>query len=130
MICSRSQFNVDKALFELRRGSGDRVAGAVCHIGRETDRRLLVETTLKRFNNINNLVSTVGVHIHKESLLTCPQAAWDKLFEGNMTSTLALCREVLPVMKANGKGSILFTTSAEAYTCYHTVGKPLLPCIY
>ena len=118
MVCSRSQVNVDKSLLELKEGANrkDDVQGIAAHIGKDTDRELLIEETLKRFGSIDCLVSTVGVHIHHGSIVTCDLGAWRKLFEGNVTSTLFLAKDVLPVMKDRGKGSIVFTATIEAFS--------------
>ena len=85
MVCSRGQHNVDRSLVDLKKAAPceDNVAAQVCHIGREDDRKRLIEQTLRKFGGINSLVSTVGVHIHNANILTCPKKTWDKIFEGN-----------------------------------------------
>lgn len=48
MISSRKQVNVDKAVDTLRTEHGDEsVAGVVCHVGKDEDRKNLISEVMK-----------------------------------------------------------------------------------
>ena len=43
MVSSRKQDNIDEAVASLRREVGNTVCGTVCHVGKEEDRKQLIE---------------------------------------------------------------------------------------
>ena len=48
MVSSRKERNVERAVERLREGGGRDVGGVVCHVGKEEDRRTLLQEVGRR----------------------------------------------------------------------------------
>ena len=73
----------------------------------------LAEQALQRFGRIDGLVHTVGTFAMADIEAADP-AHWEQLFAANLTTTLNMCRAVVPVMRAAGRGCIVTIGSAAA----------------
>ncbi|XP_006821850.1 dehydrogenase/reductase SDR family member 4-like [Saccoglossus kowalevskii] len=69
MISSRKQENVDTALAKLKSENLTKVAGVVCHVGKEDHRNKMIQETLKQFGGIDILVSNAAANPYFGSLL-------------------------------------------------------------
>ncbi len=73
----------------------------------EESAKNMVTETIRRFNQVNILVNTVGGYragepIHETSLET-----WDFMFRLNARTLFLTCKAVIPHMLANGSGKII-----------------------
>lgn len=76
-------------------------------VTREDEWAALVEGTLRRFGRIDVLVNNAGVGLPTGSLLDVEDAAFDRLYQVNVKSIYHSARHVVPVMRAQGGGSIV-----------------------
>ncbi len=75
--------------------------------------KALVGQALERFGRIDGLVNTVGTFAMGD-IDDADPAQWEFLFKVNLTTTLNMCRAVIPTMRAAGRGSIVNTAAGAA----------------
>ncbi|XP_064359377.1 dehydrogenase/reductase SDR family member 4-like isoform X4 [Dromaius novaehollandiae] len=114
VLSSRREARVAAAVAQLRR-RGLGVSGVVCHVGRPGDRQRLVDTALERHGGIDILVSNAAVNPVMGSALEADEAAWEKLFQVNVTAAAMLIKLVVPHMEKRGGGSIVLVSSLAGY---------------
>jgi 3(or 17)beta-hydroxysteroid dehydrogenase len=83
----------------------------------EDDWKRAVAQTVASHGTLNSLVNAAGIEgdlVHGTPEQTT-MAEWRRVMAVNLDGTFLGCREVLPVMKRNGEGSIVNISSAVAY---------------
>ncbi|XP_078315063.1 dehydrogenase/reductase SDR family member 4-like [Crassostrea virginica] len=121
MISSRKQKNVDACLQKLK-SMGIEASGIVCHVAKKDDRQKMIQKTLDDFGGIDIFVSNAAANPHMGPLLTCPEEAWDKIFDTNVKATFMLCKEIVPHMEKRGGGSIVVVGSFAGYKPSEVIG--------
>lgn len=111
VISSRKPENVSKALERLKLSGFSDVIGVKCHVALENDRQQLLETAVKNYGKIDIFVSNAAVNPAVGSVLDCPEDAWDKIFDVNVKSAYLLAKDVVPILKKQSNGSIIFVSS-------------------
>ncbi|XP_068777932.1 dehydrogenase/reductase SDR family member 4-like isoform X1 [Struthio camelus] len=121
VLSSRREERVAAAVAQLR-GRGLSVSGTVCHVGRAQDRQRLVDTALERHGGIDILVSNAAVNPVMGSALEADEAAWEKIFQVNVTAAAMLIKLVVPHMEKRGGGSIVLVSSLAGYMPFPALG--------
>ncbi|XP_048782092.1 dehydrogenase/reductase SDR family member 4-like isoform X3 [Lagopus muta] len=121
LLSSRRQHNVDAAVQKLR-AQGLEVSGVVCHVGQPQDRQRLVQTALDTYGAIDILVSNAAVNPVMGSTLEVEEAAWEKIFQVNVTAAAMLVKLVLPHMEKRGGGAVVLVTSVAGFIPNPTLG--------
>lgn len=93
--------------------AGHRVMFATADVSRKDQVEAAVETVRKALGPVNVLFNHAGTIVIKPFLET-EEADWDFLFDVNVKSMYLMTRAVLPMMLAQGKGSIVCTSSISA----------------
>ncbi|XP_059621766.1 dehydrogenase/reductase SDR family member 4-like [Phlebotomus argentipes] len=114
VVSSRKQENVEKAVETLRKEDIEAI-GVKCHVSNAEERANLLSEAVKKFGGVDILVSMAGVNPHVGSLIDCPESAWDKAFNINLKSSFLMTKEVIPLMRKQGGGSILYMSSIAAF---------------
>ncbi|XP_014343859.2 dehydrogenase/reductase SDR family member 4-like [Latimeria chalumnae] len=114
VVSSRKQPKVEKALEQLKAENLD-VSGMVCHVGKEEDRKRLVNSTMERHGGIDILVSNAAVNPFIGNMLDSTEGVWDKIYEVNIKAAFLLVKQVVPHMEKQGGGSIVIVSSASGY---------------
>ena len=111
VIFCRHKEHVTKAIAELT-GFGDRenIFGLVGDVRRERDVKRMVARCLKHFGRIDVLVNNAGVAAYKE-IEGITRKVWDDILDTNLKGCFLFMRQVIPVMKKQGKGIILNISS-------------------
>lgn len=78
----------------------------------EVDR--LVRTVLERFGRIDVLAFTAGTNVPKRSLKELTLENWDLLLRTNLTGAFLCTRAVLPAMREQRDGLIIYVSSVSA----------------
>ncbi|CAB3992828.1 dehydrogenase reductase SDR family member 4-like [Paramuricea clavata] len=122
VISSRKQHNVDETCRKLQ-SEGLDVLGMVCHVGKNDDRKNLVNKTLEKYGKIDILVSNAATNPIYGDTLSASEKAWDKIFDTNVKATFLLIKEVVPHMKEQKiKGAITVVASIAGLNPFPALG--------
>ena len=115
MISSRSQEACDEVAKEFT-DEGLKAVGISCHIGKEDQRKNLVDKTIEAFGRIDVLVNNAAINPVFGPIEDVDPAIFDKIMDVNVKAPWSLSNLVLPHFQANKNGSIINIASVEALT--------------
>ncbi len=115
VISSRSQEACDEVVGEFA-AEGLEAIGIACHIGKEEQRKHLIDTIIKAFGRIDILVNNAAINPVFGPIENVDPEIFDKIMDVNVKAPWALSNLVLPNMQKNKKGSIINIASVEALT--------------
>jgi NAD(P)-dependent dehydrogenase (short-subunit alcohol dehydrogenase family) len=115
VISSRSQEACDEVAKEFT-AEGLKATGIACHIGKEDQRKNLVEKTIEAFGRIDVLVNNAAINPVYSPIEEVDPTIFDKIMDVNVKAPWSLSNLVLPHLKANKNGSIINIASVEALT--------------
>lgn len=110
VISSRKQENLDKAAEEITGKTGGKVLPLALHIAKMDQTKPFVEQVMKEFGRIDILVNSSGSSFMVD-LLDVEEWQWDTVMNVNLKGPFFLAREIAPIMKEQGGGSIINITS-------------------
>jgi len=111
VIFCRHQGHVKQAIDQLQRlADSQKVLGLVGDVRKREDVRRIVRGCLKSFGQIDILVNNAGIAAYKE-IEKITEEQWDDILDTNLKGTFLFVREVLPVMKKQGRGIIINVSS-------------------
>ena len=112
-ICSRTEEKLAKAAEEIRKATGAEVLAVPADVSEPAAVKELVRKTVGHYQKVEILVTNAGgpPFGHFNDL---PEDVWEKALRLNLLSTLNLCREAVPHMKAGNWGRIINITSFVA----------------
>lgn len=111
VVSSRKPDNVVAAVNKLKNEGHSDVIGIKCHVSSADDRKKLFDETIKNFGKIDILVSNAAANPAIGSVLDCSEEAWDKIFDVNVKSSFLLAKEVVPILRKQQSGNIIFISS-------------------
>ena len=115
VISSRNQEACDAVVSEFEK-EGLNAVGIACHIGKEEQRKNLVDTVVEKLGRIDVLVNNAAINPVYGPIENVEPDIFDKIMEVNVKAPWALSNLVLPHMQSNKKGSIINIASVEALT--------------
>lgn len=115
VISSRDQKACDAVVSEFK-AEGLKAYGFACHIGKEDQRKNLVDQTISKFGGVDILVNNAAINPVFGPLEDAGEAAFDKIMDVNVKAPWMLSNLVLPSMQERGGGSIINLASVEALT--------------
>ncbi|TBN38333.1 SDR family oxidoreductase [Paracoccus subflavus] len=106
---------------EIIRSEGGTVEADVCDVSQADAVKASVARAMEAFGRIDVLHNNVGI-IDPGGPEDLTEEQWDRLMAINVKSLYLTCREVLPIMTAQGKGSIInissiASTHSLGYSC-------------
>jgi NAD(P)-dependent dehydrogenase (short-subunit alcohol dehydrogenase family) len=109
LICARDQALLADAAGELERmaAPGQLIAACAADVSRPAEAVGVIDTALRRFGQLDILVSNAGIAGPGGSLEHLEWAAWVRTVEVNLFGSVLLCRAVLPHFKQRGRGKII-----------------------
>ncbi|MCK4274068.1 MAG: SDR family oxidoreductase [Dehalococcoidales bacterium] len=110
VISSRKQENLDKAAEEIKSKTGGKVLGIASHIAKLDQTKPFVEQVMKEFGRIDILVNSSGSSF-MVALTEMEEWQWDAVMNVNVKGPFFLAKEIAPIMKEQGGGSIINITS-------------------
>jgi NAD(P)-dependent dehydrogenase (short-subunit alcohol dehydrogenase family) len=110
VISSRKQENLDKAAEEIKSKTGGKVLGIASHIAKLDQTKPFVEQVMKEFGRIDILVNSSGASF-MVALTEMEEWQWDSVMNVNVKGPFFLAKEIAPIMKEQGGGSIINITS-------------------
>lgn len=112
-ICSRSEEKLNSAAADIRQRTGTEVLPLRADVSLPSEVKTLVQKMVEHFGKLEILVSNAGGPPFGH-FLDLPEEAWERALHLNLLSTLHLCRESVPHMRAAGWGRIVNITSFAA----------------
>ncbi len=111
VVCGSRQESADKAVSKIKESCPDAdVMGVGFDINDIDEIHGMVESVVSRWGSIDVLVNNAGVTSTK-SLLEMSVEDFTSVIDVNLVGPFKMIREVAPVMKENGGGSIINTSS-------------------
>ena len=115
VISSRSQEACDEVVAEFKK-EGLKAVGIACHIGKENQRKNLVDKAIEAFGRIDVLVNNAAINPTFGPIEDVDPAIFDKIMDVNVKAPWSLSNLVLPHLQKNKNGSIINIASVEALT--------------
>ena len=112
-ICARTEEKLLQAAEDIRRRTGAEVLAIPADVSVAAEARMAVQKAFAHFGKLDILVTNAGGP-PPGHFLDLPEEAWQKALDLNLLSTLHLCREAVPHMKAAGWGRIINISSFAA----------------
>jgi NAD(P)-dependent dehydrogenase (short-subunit alcohol dehydrogenase family) len=112
----------DEAVVEAAEEVGGDAMGMVADVSRSDDVQAYVRAAVAEFGRIDCFVNSAGIEGRIAPTAEYDEAMWDRVIGVNLTGTFLGLRHVLPVMIAQGKGSIVLLSSSAG-----VIGTPRMP---
>jgi 3-oxoacyl-[acyl-carrier protein] reductase len=112
-LCARREESLEKAKAAIVSVTKADVLAIKADLLKGEDLKALVQTVEERFNRIDILVGNSG-HIPYGSLFELSESDWYHAFDLLVMSMVRLTRLVIPLMRVQKKGNIVFLTSSVA----------------
>ena len=113
VISSRSQEACDEVVKEFKKDDLKAI-GIACHIGKEDQRKNLVDETIKQLGRIDILVNNAAINPVFGPIEDVDPSIFDKIMD--VKAPWALSNLVLPHLQKNKNGSVINIASVEALT--------------
>ncbi|MGV8911998.1 MAG: SDR family NAD(P)-dependent oxidoreductase [Rhodoglobus sp.] len=94
---------------EIRAADGTAVAISA-DVSNEDDIQRIIATTVEEFGGVNVVFNNAGI-IRRTTAVETTAEEWDRVFGVNVKSIFLMCKHIVPIMAANGGGSIVNTGS-------------------
>ncbi len=117
IIASRHEDELHAAAAEIRHGLETGVATIVADMTKRADVKRLAETATHAFGKIDILVNNAGSNT-PQPVDAIKDEDWDRILELNLTSCMALTRDVVPQMKQHRWGRMIFLSSIMGLSSY------------
>src|SRR5262249_49306221 len=99
VIASRHEDQLKAALDEILAGTGRKGIYVVADVSKRNDVKNLARTAVDRMGRVDILVNNAGMNA-PQAIDEVSDETWDRVVEVNLTSVMALTRELVPQMKA------------------------------
>ena len=110
IISSRHQDELDAALVQITDGLDVKGLTVVADMTNRDDVKRLAETALSEMGRVDVLVNNAGSNVPEE-IDEITDENWDRIIELNLSSCMALTRELVPQMKERGWGRVIHISS-------------------
>jgi len=110
VVSSRKLSSVEEVAEKIR-AKGVRSLAVAAHVAKVEDSKNLVDTVMKEFGRIDILFNNAGTNPYHGPLLGAEEWAWDTTFNVNLKGPFFLAQLVAKVMKEQGGGSMINTSS-------------------
>ncbi len=131
VIASRHEDELKAALDEILAGTGRRGAYCVADVSVRDHVKTLARFALDKMGRVDILVNNAGMNV-PQAIDAITDETWDRVLEVNLTSVMALTRELVPQMKERRWGrvvhisSVLGQTSKEKRNAYSATKSALI----
>ena len=121
IISSRKQENLDKAAEEINAKTGGKVVGIASHLGKMDQIKALVDKIKADYGGLDILVNSSGSSFMVD-LMDVEEWQWDNVMNVNVKGPFFLTRELVPLMRERGGGSIINITSYMGFRVEQSLG--------
>ena len=102
--------------------AGGRAIAIAAHVGYREQLQALVDGTIAQWGGIDVLVSNAAVNPYFGPLSGIEDAAWDRVMNSNVRSTMWLAQMAFPSIAARGGGAAIFLASIAGITGSAKIG--------
>ena len=110
VIASRSEGELKSALDDILAGTGRRGAYCVTDVSVRDDVKKLAQFALEKMGKVDILVNNAGMNA-PQAIDAITDETWDRVLEVNLSSVMALTRELVPQMKERRWGRVVHISS-------------------
>jgi NAD(P)-dependent dehydrogenase (short-subunit alcohol dehydrogenase family) len=110
VIASRQESELKAALDEILAGTSRQGAYCVVDMAKREDVKKLAKFAVERMGKIDILVNNAGMNA-PQAIDGITDETWDRVVEVNLTSVMALTRDIVPQMKSRRWGRIVHISS-------------------
>ena len=121
VISSRKQENLDKVATEITAKSSNKCIGIAGHLGKLETIKVLVDTVMAQFKRIDIVVNSSGSSF-MVPLVNVEEWQWDNVMNVNVKGPFFLLKQIAPIMKEHGGGSIINISSYMGIRTEETLG--------
>lgn len=97
--------------------AGGRAVVIECDVRRGKSVSRMVESTVQQLGRIDVLHANAAIQINKPAA-EITEEEWDQLHGVNLRGVFLTCKHVIPVMRRQGKGAIVISSSGHAFATY------------
>jgi NAD(P)-dependent dehydrogenase (short-subunit alcohol dehydrogenase family) len=113
VIASRHENELKAALEEILAGTGRRGAYCVTDVAVRDEVKSLAKFALEKMGKVDILVNNAGMNA-PQAIDAITDETWDRVLEVNLSSVMALTRELVPQMKQQRWGRVVHISSIMA----------------
>jgi NAD(P)-dependent dehydrogenase (short-subunit alcohol dehydrogenase family) len=110
VIASRHESELKAALEEILAGTGRRGAYCVTDVSVRDEVKKLAQFALEKMGKVDILVNNAGMNA-PQAIDAITDETWDRVLEVNLSSVMALTREIVPQMKERRWGRVVHISS-------------------
>jgi dehydrogenase/reductase SDR family protein 4 len=110
VVASRKLADLEQVAEQVK-AKGVRSMAIAAHVAKIEDSKNLVSTVMKEFGRIDILFNNAGTNPYAGPLIDAEEWAWDTTFNVNLRGPFFLAQLVAKVMKEQGGGSMINTSS-------------------
>lgn len=110
LIASRNEPELKSALDEVLAGTGRRGAYCVTDVSVRAEVKTLAQFALEKMGRVDILVNNAGMNA-PQAIDAVTDDMWDRVLEVNLSSVMALTRELVPQMKSRRWGRVVHISS-------------------
>jgi dehydrogenase/reductase SDR family protein 4 len=110
VVASRKLADLEQVAEQVK-AKGVRSMAIAAHVAKIEDSKNLVSTVMKEFGRIDILFNNAGTNPYAGPLMDAEEWAWDTTFNVNLRGPFFLAQLVAKVMKEQGGGSMINTSS-------------------
>jgi NAD(P)-dependent dehydrogenase (short-subunit alcohol dehydrogenase family) len=116
VVSSRKQDLCTSVAEEIEQATGAAVLGLACHVGDWDAIPGFIDAVHQRFGRIDALVNNAGINPARIGPADMTLEYWRKVFSVNLEGPLRTSQCVVPIMRAQGGGSIVNIGTMAAYS--------------
>jgi NAD(P)-dependent dehydrogenase (short-subunit alcohol dehydrogenase family) len=113
---------LQKVVAELQ-GQEGKVTACVANVALDSDVERMLTTATSTYGRLDILCNNAGIMDSMTPAADTSQELWDRILAVNLTGPFLACRRAIPIMLAQGGGSII-NTASEAGLRGGTAGTP------
>ncbi len=135
VICDINEEELIKAKEKLNQiNSKGKIISIKCNITKEEDINNLIEKSVQEFKTIDIWINNAGVNQDNINIWDCETNMISKLIDINLKGTIYCSKNIIPIMKKQGKGQIFnvegFGSNGELRTGLSIYGTSKRACDY
>ena len=110
VVADLKQDTIDEVV-KIIHESGGRAMGLICDVSHEEDIKRLIDQTRQKYQTLDILINNAGVMDDFEPVHELSNEKWNRVMNINLNGPFYACRLAIPIMLAQGNGSIVNISS-------------------